>query len=750
MDHLVRLSIPMIVLALLSTAAGQTQAPVDLHRRTGIPELLSIHHSPPPMAMSRAPVSMEAPTSWPSASQETSIPPTPFETKLDVPVLDHSFTAINSYEVGDYNGSLYIPSDAHGAAGPSHLVNVVNSAIQWYTKSGTLVGGKRLGHNDSMHSRVGSFFESLNPISVSFDPKVIYDQFAERFVVVAVEKTTPDPPLYMDSTSRILIAVSATNNPTGSWHFWEIDSNFYICGAYRWADYPCIAVDDKAIYITANMSGFYSSQGAFGQRLWIVHKGIGTGGFYDGGSAVITCHDPYAEAGIDSSSGTLQPAHRFGLPPGDFGTYLVALKVYPACDSLRLISVTDPLGTPTFTYVPIPLGNIISDPLPDAPQLISSRLIETVDMRCLHTVWRSTELWGVMHVNPASGADAGQATVFWFRIKTDSLSLLDYGFWGGEDLGVGTHTFYPSIAVDSSLNVSIGFGASGPSIYPGAYFTGRLAIDERGSMRGSGVLGVGTDFYNRGDPNGNTSPWGDFSATSVDPSDGSFWIFNQFAISRDLSDDKGIYSTAWGRLSTAALPIQLASFTGTVVNGNSVRLDWRTISERNNFGFQIEKSLNTPANYQSVPNGFVPGHGTANQPHDYSFSEPSVSQGVWYYRIKQIDLDGGIHYHEGVRVEVVLTSTLEALLPVAAALLQNYPNPFNSTTTIHYQLPISSYVSLKVFDLLGREVAVLVSGVEVAGNKLVRFDASHLTSGVYLYELQAGDYAATKRLIVLR
>jgi len=89
-------------------------------------------------------------------------------------------------------------------------------------------------------------------------------------------------------------------------------------------------------------------------------------------------------------------------------------------------------------------------------------------------------------------------------------------------------------------------------------------------------------------------------------------------------------------------------------------------------------------------------------------------------------------------------------LPNDYSLLQNYPNPFNPATTISYAIPLQSFVSLKVYDILGNEVAVLVNEEKQAGNYEVRFDASNLSSGVYLYRLQVKDFTELKKMILLR
>jgi hypothetical protein len=89
-------------------------------------------------------------------------------------------------------------------------------------------------------------------------------------------------------------------------------------------------------------------------------------------------------------------------------------------------------------------------------------------------------------------------------------------------------------------------------------------------------------------------------------------------------------------------------------------------------------------------------------------------------------------------------------VPGHFSLEQNYPNPFNPTTTITFALPIKSFVSLRVFDALGREVATLVNDEFLAGRYSKKWDASGLPSGVYFYRLQAGSFVETRKLLLLK
>ncbi len=185
-----------------------------------------------------------------------------------------------------------------------------------------------------------------------------------------------------------------------------------------------------------------------------------------------------------------------------------------------------------------------------------------------------------------------------------------------------------------------------------------------------------------------------------------------------------------------SLPVELVSFAANV-NGSSVTLDWKTATEVNNYGFDIERK--SAINWSKV--GFIEGHGTTNAAQSYSYSDNNAI-GKVSYRLKQIDRDGKFIYSKEVE------TTVEA--PTVFALLQNYPNPFNPTTVIGYSIASASHVSLKVFDLLGREIAVLVNTQMAPGSHTAQFDASRLSSGVYFYKLDVGSFSDVKRLSIMK
>jgi hypothetical protein len=146
-------------------------------------------------------------------------------------------------------------------------------------------------------------------------------------------------------------------------------------------------------------------------------------------------------------------------------------------------------------------------------------------------------------------------------------------------------------------------------------------------------------------------------------------------------------------------------------------------------------------NWQTV--GFIEGNGTSNVAHNYSYTDANLTSGSYAYRLKQIDNDGSTEYSQIIEQEI-------KVIPSVFYLGQNYPNPFNPSTIIAYQLPVGSNVTLKVYDILGKEIATLVNETKEAGSFEVKFDASKLSNGLYLYTLHAGNFTATKKLLLMK
>ncbi|OIP62916.1 MAG: hypothetical protein AUK34_02605 [Ignavibacteria bacterium CG2_30_36_16] len=195
------------------------------------------------------------------------------------------------------------------------------------------------------------------------------------------------------------------------------------------------------------------------------------------------------------------------------------------------------------------------------------------------------------------------------------------------------------------------------------------------------------------------------------------------------------------------LPVELVSFSAES-NVDDVLLSWTTASEINNKGFEVERSIkNHPlANGLKIKNfepiGFVNGKGTSTELNHYSFKDETVSAGKYIYRLKQIDYDGSFEYSNEIEVEIGV--------PDEFVLYQNYPNPFNPTTNIQYAIASTQHVQLKIYDVLGNEVAVLVDEEKSPGNYSVEFESKNVASGLYFYSLTAGSLKQTKKMLLIK
>lgn len=191
------------------------------------------------------------------------------------------------------------------------------------------------------------------------------------------------------------------------------------------------------------------------------------------------------------------------------------------------------------------------------------------------------------------------------------------------------------------------------------------------------------------------------------------------------------------------LPVELISF-NAFQNNNTIGLNWVTASEINNHGFEIERKFynNIESDWRII--GFKEGYGTTSEQKTYSFTDDisGLNAEKAAYRLKQIDFNGSFSYSDIIYVENVI--------PLTFNLAQNYPNPFNPSTNIKFNLPKDEFVSLKIYNSLGKEVSVIINETTTAGNYVVPFNASELSSGIYYYQLSAGNFSSTKKMLLLK
>ena len=342
----------------------------------------------------------------------------------------------------------------------------------------------------------------------------------------------------------------------------------------------------------------------------------------------------------------------------------------------------------------------------------------------------------VYRLDDASGANASTATF------TDISTGLPAGY-------------VSSIAVDpaNSANVMITFSnyrvnRVWHSTNSGVNWTnvgGNLNVEQGPSVRAVKMFSVGgtmhyfigtsTGVYFTTVLDGASTVWTQEAATSIG---------NVVVVSLDFRASDGVLVAgthgrgAFQTSITTPLPVELVSFTG-VYDNNKVTLNWKTATESENYGFEIQRKM---GNTDWTKIGFVQGAGNSNSEKNYSFTDKDIAQGKIQYRLKQFDIDGQFSYSNIVEVN--------SAVAIDFSLSQNYPNPFNPSTTINYSIPNASRVTLTVYDVTGRQVATLVDEVKEAGKYSHNFNASGLASGVYYYKVVAGKFTESRKMLLVK
>jgi hypothetical protein len=206
------------------------------------------------------------------------------------------------------------------------------------------------------------------------------------------------------------------------------------------------------------------------------------------------------------------------------------------------------------------------------------------------------------------------------------------------------------------------------------------------------------------------------------------------------TNNANIWRRPLSQVITVPLPVELTSFNG-VAKGKAVELKWATATEVNNYGFEIERR-ETSSQFSKV--GFVAGSGVSSSPHQYSFADRGIPAGRYVYRIKQIDKNGSFKYTQSVDVEV-------GSAPKAFTLSRNYPDPFNPSTTLEFTLEQNGRAVMKIYNVLGQEVATVFDQQAEAGRIYqAQFNASRFTSGVYMSVLESGGKRLLRKMLLVK
>lgn len=207
-----------------------------------------------------------------------------------------------------------------------------------------------------------------------------------------------------------------------------------------------------------------------------------------------------------------------------------------------------------------------------------------------------------------------------------------------------------------------------------------------------------------------------------------------------------------------SLPVTLSSFTAQVVDGE-VTLRWRTESEVNNLGFYIYHSESKGGPFVRVNDAMIPGAGNSAIYHEYEYTDKDVEAGRrYFYYIEDVDVSG--MKNRSKIIEVFVPIVLPKKIPKEFALFQNFPNPFNPETWIPYQLAKDSEVTIRIYNVFGQLINTLSLGEKEAGRYINKDEAAYwngkngagepVASSMYFYTIQAGEFSATRRMVILK
>ncbi|MCE2883382.1 MAG: dockerin type I repeat-containing protein [Planctomycetaceae bacterium] len=383
--------------------------------------------------------------------------------------------------------TAWTPPDPCLAVGPNHVVATVNMKVAWYLKDGTAQFENFLDSTGNP-----GFFEDLGAGNFTFDPKCFYDEFAQRFVVLALE--------YYSATqeSWITFAVSDDADPNGVWFKYRTPSIVDLGGGCRyWVDYPGLGYDGQAWYVTGNLFKLSSSAAACGGFGGTLVRVIEKNGAMAGGTAVWRdVADPSASMQVATARDAADAAR----------------LVYVASDTtLGIVRVNNPLSAPVLSKSTCPVPLLVGDN--NAPTPAGGLAI--VDLRIFNAFVRDNRVFAAHHTASALNPSA---TAAWYEMN-DAGGAPSLVQTGRISVVSGEHTFFPAVAVNDGGSVGLVYGRSSVAMNPRLEVAGRLPCDPPGTLGAATIVASSPTS-----PSGGSVRWGDYFALVVDPVDGkTFW-----------------------------------------------------------------------------------------------------------------------------------------------------------------------------------------------------------------------------------
>lgn len=416
--------------------------------------------------------------------------------------------------LGDNNTST--PPDIGGAAGPNHLMVALNTQVRIQDKTGTTLSTVSLD----------AFFAALGGSPNMFDPKVLYDPFAQRWIITA-------PANSKSAASALMIGVSATNDPTGVWQLYQFDAD---AADMTWFDYPSIGFNKNWIVVTGNMFAPFAPPFTFqNEAVYIFDKAD----LYTLPVAptVTVLHQPVAEGSSICPAITLDNTQETEYLTSTFSS---------AAGTLRLYTITGTGPAPVYTATllfPTSATNWASSPPTSnfAPQSGSASLIANGDRRMQNVVYRGGSLWCAHSIFLPSAAPTRSGVQWWQIDPTTGTVQQNQKIQDG----TGTNFFaYPTLAVNAYNDMLIGYSSFSGAQFASCNYSVHLHTDALNTTQPSVQFKAGLASYFK-DFGFGVNRWGDYSSTCIDPDDFSLWTIQEYAELPSGGSDR--WGTEWNR-----------------------------------------------------------------------------------------------------------------------------------------------------------------------------------------------------------
>ncbi|MEK6301999.1 MAG: C25 family cysteine peptidase [Acidobacteriota bacterium] len=546
---------------------------------------------------------------------------------------------------GLIDDTTFIPPDVHGAAGPNHLMTALNPQMLIQNKSGAVI------------STLSTFaFWSPLGIGTISDPRVLYDPFSNRWMQTIIVD-------YFTANSAICVAVSQTNNPTGTWNLFKLDVD---SANTKWADFPSMGFNKNWIVVSVNMYPVLGGPFSNARTLVCVKSNlyanttpVGTFKFFD---------RPL------NDGGTIQPA--VTMDNTTETEYFVNHDT-SSSGTARIYTLTGPVGSEAMNIGPAVVSTLGgwtfgSQADPDMLPQLGAANVAHDEPRWRSVVFRNGAIWGCQQILLPAGGSPNRSSVQWWQLTTAGAVTQ----MGRIDDPTGAKSYaYPSIAVNKDNDVLIGYSRFSATQVPSANYSFRAHSDPLGTLRDDRVFKAGESCYVKTFGGGHNR-WGDYSNTCVDPvNDFDMWTIQEYAAtsSGGCGDGSGRWATWWAKV--AASPTQ-ADLTTFVVKGydRGQFLQWETSREIDNLGFNLyrdDRGKRIKLNSEIVAGSALRTGQVAplSTGRTYGWWDSAKAGKGTTYFLEEVDLHGESKWHGPVGFEMVggpppsesLAATLSAI-----------------------------------------------------------------------------------------